>query len=101
MRCCHVLSKGVVTLNRGKRLVGVAVLLASTAVAGCGASGSATTCGDFEGMSTGDQKSAVSNALKDHGQDTSPFHVDEAWLSAKGYCFLHSGSDQIGNIFGS
>lgn len=70
-------------------------------VVGCGASkGSATACSDFRNMSFGDQQTVVSNALKDHNQNASPLTVDAGVLSAKGYCFVHSGSAKVGGIFG-
>jgi hypothetical protein len=63
--------------------------------------GSNTACGDFRSMSTADQRTVVTNALKDHGQNTSPVAVDTALFSAKGYCFLHNGSDKVAGIFGA
>jgi hypothetical protein len=78
-----------------------AAVLLTPVLAGCGASkGSDTACSDFRNMSLGDQKTVVSNALKDHNQSTSPLEIDAGVLSAKGYCFVHSGSDKVGGIFG-
>lgn len=82
-----------------RRIAPLGAIVVAVVLAGCGSSGSSTTCSDFRGMSLSDQQNAVSNALKSNGQSTSPASVDEALLSAKAYCFLHSGSDTIGNIF--
>ena len=82
---------------------GVVALVVALAIAGCGGSrGSDTTCNDFRNMSTDDQKTAVSNALQDHGHSNpSPPDVDTALFSTKAYCLVHGGGDKIGGIFGA
>lgn len=83
--------------------LGSGVLLASLAAiafCGCGASGGSTTCNDFRGMSTSDQRNVVSSIIKEHGGNPSPLSVDVGWVSAKAYCFTHSGTDTVGGITG-
>lgn len=88
-------------VGRGVRWYGLGMLVAAVGLAGCGSSGGgSTSCSSFESMSTGSQKGVVINILKQHGQSTSGAAVDVAWLSAKGYCFVHSGTATVGGITG-
>lgn len=82
------------------RIAPLGAIVVAAFLSACGSSGSSTTCSDFRGMSLSDQKSVVTNILSQHGQSTSPLAVDGALLSAKGYCFTHSGSDTVGSIEG-
>ena len=93
-----------ITGAAGRRALGGAIVLALFVLpaAACGGGGNAggnTSCGTYEGLSSGDRSAVVKTMIDQKGGDDSPAAVDVAELSVDAYCALHSSSDTIGSVY--
>jgi len=78
-------------------LAAAAVLL--LAACGAGPDGGSTTCGNYRGLDTSGQLTAVTQMIKSHGGDTSAGNVGLTEMSADAYCAVHPAAAVISGIY--
>lgn len=75
-----------------------AAVVAGTLVSGCSADPGETTCGDFLGQSSGDQKSTTTDLLEQNGHDDpSGLTVGAARMAIQGYCNIEGNGTHLQN----
>jgi len=91
-------------MKTGLKVAAVSVVAAVSlaGLVGCSSDkGSKTTCGDYLGMSSGDQTKAVTKMLQDHGDSTANGNIALSKLSVQAYCrTVGSNSSTIDGVYG-
>jgi hypothetical protein len=69
-------------------------------ITGCSQAGGATTsCGSFQGMSSGDRLTTIQNMMKTYKQNPSEGNVLLTEASVNLYCAVHSSDTEISGIY--
>ena len=83
-----------------KAILAVVAALSVITLVGCGAKNGSTKCGDWLGMSTSDQHTAVQTMMSDKGKNP---NSELSYLSTLGsvklFCATHPGSDTLDQIY--
>lgn len=85
--------------HRNKKLVSLAAIALS--LTGCSANmGADTTCGEYNSMSSSDQKSVLKSILEEKGESTGALSMGVMILSARGFCALSDDSATLTGLDG-
>jgi hypothetical protein len=83
-----------------KALVAVVAALSLATLVGCSTKNGSTTCGDWLGMKTADQHTAVQTMMSDKGKNP---NSELSYLSTLGsvklFCATHPSSDTLEQIY--